>query len=114
MEQKKAYTVSTTEATVVLLWSVYTGRKKATVEKHSKFVSKCGAASSVDSITDYNEYYSILSCRSRPVYTQCSDKARSRTCVNIGSAFQHWRELKEREGLGRQSGAKVALFLLDW
>uniref|UniRef100_A0A8C1IYK9 Uncharacterized protein n=1 Tax=Cyprinus carpio TaxID=7962 RepID=A0A8C1IYK9_CYPCA len=39
------------------------------------------------------------------------DKARSRTCVNIGSAFQCWRELKEREGL--RSYAKVALFLLD-
>uniref|UniRef100_A0A672K4S7 Uncharacterized protein n=1 Tax=Sinocyclocheilus grahami TaxID=75366 RepID=A0A672K4S7_SINGR len=39
------------------------------------------------------------------------DKARSRTRVHIGSAFQHWRELKEREGL--RSDAEVALFLLD-
>ncbi len=31
--------------------------------------------------------------------------------VNIGSAFQRWRELKEREGL--RSDAEVALFLLD-
>uniref|UniRef100_A0A8C2HQC6 Uncharacterized protein n=1 Tax=Cyprinus carpio TaxID=7962 RepID=A0A8C2HQC6_CYPCA len=38
------------------------------------------------------------------------DKARSNTHVNIGSAFQRWRELKEREGL--QSDAEVALFLL--
>uniref|UniRef100_A0A672QPG9 Uncharacterized protein n=1 Tax=Sinocyclocheilus grahami TaxID=75366 RepID=A0A672QPG9_SINGR len=37
--------------------------------------------------------------------------ARSRTRVNIGSAFQRWRELKERKGL--RSDAKVALFLLD-
>uniref|UniRef100_A0A671RMY3 Uncharacterized protein n=1 Tax=Sinocyclocheilus anshuiensis TaxID=1608454 RepID=A0A671RMY3_9TELE len=35
----------------------------------------------------------------------------SRTRVNIGSAFQHWSELKEREGL--RSDAEVALFLLD-
>uniref|UniRef100_A0A671KRQ9 Uncharacterized protein n=1 Tax=Sinocyclocheilus anshuiensis TaxID=1608454 RepID=A0A671KRQ9_9TELE len=39
------------------------------------------------------------------------DKARSRTRVNIGSAFQRWRELKEREGL--RSDTEVALFLLD-
>uniref|UniRef100_A0A8C1GD09 Uncharacterized protein n=1 Tax=Cyprinus carpio TaxID=7962 RepID=A0A8C1GD09_CYPCA len=39
------------------------------------------------------------------------DKARSRTRVNIESAFQHWRELKEREGL--RLDAEVALFLLN-
>uniref|UniRef100_A0A671K7B6 Uncharacterized protein n=1 Tax=Sinocyclocheilus anshuiensis TaxID=1608454 RepID=A0A671K7B6_9TELE len=39
------------------------------------------------------------------------DKARSRSRVNIGSAFQHWRELKEREGL--RSDGEVGLFLLD-
>uniref|UniRef100_A0A672K5J1 Uncharacterized protein n=1 Tax=Sinocyclocheilus grahami TaxID=75366 RepID=A0A672K5J1_SINGR len=38
-------------------------------------------------------------------------KARSRTRVNMGSAFQRWRELKEREGL--RLDAEVALFLLD-
>uniref|UniRef100_A0A673GNR2 Uncharacterized protein n=1 Tax=Sinocyclocheilus rhinocerous TaxID=307959 RepID=A0A673GNR2_9TELE len=37
--------------------------------------------------------------------------ARGRTRVNIGAAFQRWRELKEREGL--ESDAEVALFLLD-
>uniref|UniRef100_A0A671NA74 Uncharacterized protein n=1 Tax=Sinocyclocheilus anshuiensis TaxID=1608454 RepID=A0A671NA74_9TELE len=42
------------------------------------------------------------------------DKARSRTRVNIGSAFQRWRELKEREGLRSDvEVAVVALFLLD-
>uniref|UniRef100_A0A671RUI6 Uncharacterized protein n=1 Tax=Sinocyclocheilus anshuiensis TaxID=1608454 RepID=A0A671RUI6_9TELE len=40
-----------------------------------------------------------------------NDKARSRTRVNIGSAFQRWRELKERKGL--RSDAVAALFLLD-
>uniref|UniRef100_A0A673JXV6 Uncharacterized protein n=1 Tax=Sinocyclocheilus rhinocerous TaxID=307959 RepID=A0A673JXV6_9TELE len=39
------------------------------------------------------------------------DHARGRTRINIGAAFQWWRELKEREGL--ESDAKVALFLLD-
>uniref|UniRef100_A0A671MDM4 Uncharacterized protein n=1 Tax=Sinocyclocheilus anshuiensis TaxID=1608454 RepID=A0A671MDM4_9TELE len=39
------------------------------------------------------------------------ENARSRTRVNFGSAFQRWRELKEREGL--RSDAEVALFLLD-
>uniref|UniRef100_A0A673LJI3 Uncharacterized protein n=1 Tax=Sinocyclocheilus rhinocerous TaxID=307959 RepID=A0A673LJI3_9TELE len=34
-----------------------------------------------------------------------------RTRVNIGAAFQQWRELKEREGL--ELDAEVALFLLD-
>ncbi len=57
-------------------------------------------ASSVDRITDYND-----------ARVRCFDKARSRTRVNTGSAFQHWRELKEREG--QRSDAKVALFLLD-
>ncbi len=58
------------------LKSVYTGRDKATIENYLKFVSIvinrmrqqftvgdlscCGATSSVDSITDYNEFYSIL------------------------------------------------------
>ncbi len=106
------------------LKSVYTGRDKATVENHLKFVSiphkknaaavycqglSCHASSSVHSITDYNEFYSILSRCSRPV--RFYDKARSRTRVNIGSAFQRWREFKEREGL--RSDAEVALFLPD-
>ncbi len=39
------------------------------------------------------------------------DQARSRTRINIGAAFQQWRELKEREGL--ESDTEVALFLLD-
>ncbi len=38
------------------------------------------------------------------------DQARGRTCVNIGAAFQRWRELKEREGL--ESCSEVALFFL--
>uniref|UniRef100_A0A671NL48 Uncharacterized protein n=1 Tax=Sinocyclocheilus anshuiensis TaxID=1608454 RepID=A0A671NL48_9TELE len=38
-------------------------------------------------------------------------QARGRTRVNIGAAFQRWRELKEREGL--ESDTEVALFLLD-
>ncbi len=40
-EQKKAYNVSTPDATVVLSQSVYTGRDKATVENNLKFVSIC-------------------------------------------------------------------------
>uniref|UniRef100_A0A672L637 Uncharacterized protein n=1 Tax=Sinocyclocheilus grahami TaxID=75366 RepID=A0A672L637_SINGR len=39
------------------------------------------------------------------------DQARGKTRVNIGAAFQRWRELKER--LGLESDAEVALFLLD-
>ncbi len=39
------------------------------------------------------------------------NQARGRTRVNIGAAFQRWRELKEREGL--ESDPEVALFLLD-
>uniref|UniRef100_A0A672MYI9 Uncharacterized protein n=1 Tax=Sinocyclocheilus grahami TaxID=75366 RepID=A0A672MYI9_SINGR len=39
------------------------------------------------------------------------NKRRSRTRVNIGSAFQRWRELQEWEGL--RLDAEVALFLLD-
>uniref|UniRef100_A0A672Q0Z3 Uncharacterized protein n=1 Tax=Sinocyclocheilus grahami TaxID=75366 RepID=A0A672Q0Z3_SINGR len=38
------------------------------------------------------------------------NQKRGRTRVNIGAAFQRWRELKEREGL--ESDAEVALFLL--
>ncbi len=34
------------------------------------------------------------------------DQARGRTRVNIGAAFQWWRELKEREGL--ESDADVS------
>uniref|UniRef100_A0A672LAQ1 Uncharacterized protein n=1 Tax=Sinocyclocheilus grahami TaxID=75366 RepID=A0A672LAQ1_SINGR len=45
------------------------------------------------------------------VCSKAYDKARSRTRINIGSAFQRWRELKEREGL--RSDGEVALFLLD-
>uniref|UniRef100_A0A673LDM0 Uncharacterized protein n=1 Tax=Sinocyclocheilus rhinocerous TaxID=307959 RepID=A0A673LDM0_9TELE len=37
--------------------------------------------------------------------------ARGRTRVNIGAAFQRWRELKEREGL--ESDTEFALFLFD-
>ncbi len=33
-EQKKAYTVSTPDTTVVLSQSVYTGRDKVTIENH--------------------------------------------------------------------------------
>ncbi len=40
------------------------------------------------------------------------DQARGRTHVNIGAAFQQWRELKERKGL--ESDAEVVLFLFDW
>uniref|UniRef100_A0A671QV73 Uncharacterized protein n=1 Tax=Sinocyclocheilus anshuiensis TaxID=1608454 RepID=A0A671QV73_9TELE len=39
------------------------------------------------------------------------DQARGRTRINIGAAFQRWRELKEREDL--EADAEVALFLLD-
>ncbi|XDV36009.1 hypothetical protein PO909_005863 [Leuciscus waleckii] len=39
------------------------------------------------------------------------DQARGRTRVNIGEAYQRWRELKEQKGL--TSDAEVALFLLD-
>ncbi len=38
-------------------------------------------------------------------------KARGRTRVNIGAAFQRWRELKKREGL--ESDTEVVLFLFD-
>ncbi len=58
----------------------------------------------------YSEFYSILSRRSHLVLTLCYDKARSRTHVNIWSAFLRWRELNEREGLW--SDAEVPLFLL--
>ncbi|XP_065109924.1 uncharacterized protein [Paramisgurnus dabryanus] len=46
-----------------------------------------------------------------PERKKAYDKARSRTRVNIGSAFQRWRDLKEHEGL--RSDAEVAFFLLD-
>jgi len=36
------------------------------------------------------------------------DQARG---INIGEAFQHWRDLKEREGL--KTDSEVALFLLN-
>lgn len=39
------------------------------------------------------------------------DQARGRNRVNIGEAYQRWRELKERKGL--TSDHEVALFLLD-
>ncbi len=39
-----------------------------------------------------------------------NDKARSKTHVNIGSAFQRWRELKEWKACDR---TQVALVLLD-
>ncbi len=59
-------------ANVCLHWTVY----KVSVENHLKFVSICqierGSSlllgSRVDSIiSGYNEFYSILSCRSHPV-----------------------------------------------
>ncbi len=86
VEQKKAYTVSTPDATVVLSWSVYTGRDKATAE--NKYLNLCQYVINrtrqqftvrdlscrvvsrdpvVDSITDYNEFYSILSRRAARV-----------------------------------------------
>ncbi len=40
-EQKKAYTVSTPDAIVVLSQTVYTGCNKATIENHLKFLSIC-------------------------------------------------------------------------
>ncbi len=39
------------------------------------------------------------------------DQTRGRTGVNIRAVFQHWRELKEREGL--ESDAEVVRFLHD-
>ncbi len=39
------------------------------------------------------------------------DQTRGRTRVNIGAAFQRWRELKEREGL--EVDAEFALFFID-
>uniref|UniRef100_A0A671MY10 Uncharacterized protein n=1 Tax=Sinocyclocheilus anshuiensis TaxID=1608454 RepID=A0A671MY10_9TELE len=47
----------------------------------------------------------------RNIKKKVYDQARGSTRVNIGAAFQWWRELKEREGL--ESDAEVALFLLD-
>ncbi len=40
-----------------------------------------------------------------------SNQARGRARVNIGAAFQQWRELKEWEGL--ESDAEVVLFVFD-
>ena len=39
------------------------------------------------------------------------DKQRNKTRVNIGVAFQRWRELRELKGL--KSDSLMALFLLD-
>ncbi|KAK7913723.1 hypothetical protein WMY93_013934 [Mugilogobius chulae] len=39
------------------------------------------------------------------------DRARARTRVNLGKAFEEWRELKEREGC--RTDADVAMLLLD-
>ncbi|XP_018520403.1 uncharacterized protein LOC108875766 isoform X3 [Lates calcarifer] len=39
------------------------------------------------------------------------DKARGKTRVNLGAAFQRWRDLRERKGL--KTDEEVALFLLD-
>lgn len=39
------------------------------------------------------------------------DEARAKTRVNIGEAFQQWRELRDLEGM--KTDAEVALFLLD-
>jgi len=38
------------------------------------------------------------------------DQEKGRTCVNIGEAYQRWRELKEWKGLTLD--AEFALFLL--
>uniref|UniRef100_A0A4W6FWU0 Uncharacterized protein n=1 Tax=Lates calcarifer TaxID=8187 RepID=A0A4W6FWU0_LATCA len=46
-------------------------------------------------------------CNRRPRY----DKARGKTRVNLGAAFQRWRDLRERKGL--KTDEEVALFLLD-
>ena len=40
------------------------------------------------------------------------DKARGQTRVNIGVAFQWWRNLRELKG--PESNTKVANFLLEW
>ena len=40
-----------------------------------------------------------------------SDRARNKTRVNIGMAFQPWRELMELKGM--KSDSQMALFLLD-
>ena len=40
-----------------------------------------------------------------------AEKARSKSRVNIGLAFERWRQLRELKGL--ESDAKVAVFLLD-
>uniref|UniRef100_A0A8C5D0G2 Uncharacterized protein n=1 Tax=Gadus morhua TaxID=8049 RepID=A0A8C5D0G2_GADMO len=40
-----------------------------------------------------------------------SDRARNKTRVNIGIAFQPWRELMEVKGM--KSDSQMALFLLD-
>ncbi|XDV26995.1 hypothetical protein PO909_030597 [Leuciscus waleckii] len=39
------------------------------------------------------------------------DKQRNKTRVNIGVAFQRWRELRDLKGL--KSDSSMALFLLD-
>uniref|UniRef100_A0A8C5G419 Uncharacterized protein n=1 Tax=Gouania willdenowi TaxID=441366 RepID=A0A8C5G419_GOUWI len=39
------------------------------------------------------------------------EKARAQTRVNVGAAFQRWRQLRDQMGL--KSDAKVADFLLD-
>ena len=39
------------------------------------------------------------------------DKARGQTRVNIGAAFERWRQLRHLKGL--KSDAEVAVFLLD-
>ena len=47
----------------------------------------------------------------RVTNTKRLNNERSNTRVNIGIAFQRWRELRELEGL--KSDAMVAVFLLD-
>ncbi|MGL4615865.1 MAG: hypothetical protein ACRCVV_18620 [Shewanella sp.] len=42
---------------------------------------------------------------------QVLDKARGQTRVNIGGAFERWRQLRELKGL--KSDAEVAVFLLN-
>lgn len=39
------------------------------------------------------------------------DQARAKSRVNIGEAFQQWRDLREIKGM--KTDAEVALFLLD-
>uniref|UniRef100_A0A3B5BHY5 Uncharacterized protein n=1 Tax=Stegastes partitus TaxID=144197 RepID=A0A3B5BHY5_9TELE len=39
------------------------------------------------------------------------DQSRAKTRINIGEAFQRWRDLRELKGM--KTDAEVAVFLLD-